>query len=147
MIRVYLLLLLVFSSEAALGQQFTLSGNGLHSWCTGGNPDASECYNNSDEYPEEEDYHEPKQCLDLVSEERSRIKALCKGYIQAAHDVGTAQGKVCTATEVKLGDMAEIFVLLAPSLFESEPSKKDNSAIDVAVTLLSRAFPCSERNN
>lgn len=92
----------------------------------------------------EENAIDQELCLNRVSNERSRTRALCKGYIQAAHDLGRAQQKVCVVTKVSLDEMADIYVLLAPTLFASETTSKNDEAINVAVSVLSRAFPCSE---
>lgn len=141
MIRIFFVFVCCALSSSAIAQQPILTGNGLQNWCTGGNPPASKCYNVEDDDPYDEG-HNVQNCLDAVDEDRSRVKALCKGYLQAAHDVGSAQGTVCTTPTVKLSDMADVYVLLAPSIFEREPTVKEDDAVSVAIRILSRAFPC-----
>ncbi|MBF9048991.1 hypothetical protein GTA62_03890 [Roseobacter sp. HKCCD9010] len=67
----------------------------------------------------------------------------CNGFMQAAHDQAVGLGLICVPSGTTRLELVETFDVLASRLIALEPTLGEEAGMDVAIIVLSDAYPCN----
>lgn len=88
-------------------------------------------------------YQSARDVLDACTRADMNWIDFCNGLMQAAHDLGVIEGRLCAPTGTTRTELVQTFEPLAKLTIERNPDAANGLGLTFAAALLSAAYPCS----